>query len=423
MKTKYLIVALIIINTIVLVSCLPSINNSTTPSESVPQPDEKSGISPKSSGSDIQINDHDFYPEKQQFTYSIFDPIGRNLAISKEPLTIQAEYIDQYSVDSSNGAWTAYRFLMTDTNMQISLLVPVDVADDIRLISGEVYQIISESYPGWPPTYGLIISRDADLLFVGIADWQLDGRINIDDAFFPISNQPITIKQTRILTDNYIEHKFGESICTTTNTEIIFSSNGKSVTLHQGESAILGDYDVNLLVAREIQWVNPPTDAGQNGISYTITRVSESEPSGSEPASEIVKFPDPALDIAIRQAIGKNTGEITRFDLIELVNLNAPSLNIENISGLEKCLALRWLNLSSNQIEDISPLSELPNLHHIELKNNKISDISPLANNLKFKDGQLYIIIGNLLSEESINICIPQLEKRGVNILDKERIK
>jgi hypothetical protein len=420
MKTKYLIVTLIIINAIDLVSC---IGNSTTPSESVPRPaEEKGGVSPKSSGSDIQINDHDFYPEKQQFTYGIFDPTGRNLASSKEPLTIQAEYIDRDSVDSSDGAHIAYRFLMTDANTQISLLIPADVTDDIRLISGEVYQIISESYPGWPPTYGLIISRDADLLFAGIADWQLDGRINIDDAFFPISNKPITIQQTRVLTDNYIEHRLGESICTTTNTEIIFSSNGKSVTLHQGESAILGDYDVNLLVAREIQWVNPPTDAGQNGISYTITKVSESKPSGSEPAFETAEFSDPALDNAIRQAIGKNTGEITRFDLMELVNLSAPSLNIENISGLEKCLALRWLNLSSNQIEDISPLSELPNLHHIELKNNKISDISPLGNNLKFRNGQLYIS-GNPLSEESINIYIPQLEKRDIDILDRHRIK
>ena len=203
---------------------------------------------------------------------------------------------------------------------------------------------------------------------------------------------------------------------------MIFSCNGKNITLHQGESAILGDYDVNLLVAREIQWVNPPTDAGQNGISYTIAKIGESKLPDTGLASETVNFPDPALDSAIRQEIGKNTGEITRFDLVGLINLNAPSLKISSISGLEKCFALRWLSLYGNQIEDISPLSELPNLHFLNLKYNQISDIGPLANNLEFKNGQLYIS-GNPLSEESINIYIPQLEKRNINILDIKRIR
>ena len=392
MKRKYLLAALIVLMTTTSASCVPGSNDSTELPEPVsPTTENITDDSAVQEKPDSQISDHDYYPDKQQFTYGIFDPSGRSIVGSKEPQIIPAKYIERAYAYSSGKPQTAYHFESTATHEQVTVMITALIADEIKLTSGEVYKIISEFYPGWPRTYGLIISQDGDLIFAGLSDWQLDGRINIDDAYFPISNQPITVKQARVLTDHYFERRLGESICRTTNTEMVFSCNGKNITLHQGESAMLGDYDVNLRVAREIQWVLPPTDAGQNGISYTITKVSESKPSDTELASETVNFPDPALDSAIRQAIGKNTGEITRFGLIGLVNLNAPSLKISSISGLEKCFALRWLSLYSNQIEDISPLSELPNLHHLKLNDNQISDISPLANNLEFRNGQLYI--------------------------------
>jgi hypothetical protein len=316
MKRKYLLAALIVLMTTTSASCVPGSNDSTELPEPVsPTTGNITDDSAVQEKPDSQISDHDYYADKQQFTYGIFDPSGRSIVDSEEPQIITAKYIERAYANSSGKPQTAYHFESTATNEQVTVIITALIADEIKLTSGEVYKIISEVYPGWPPTCGLIISQDGDLIFAGLSDWQLDGRINIDDAFFPISNQPVTIKQARVLTDHYFERRLGESICRMINTEMVFSCNGENVTLNQGESAILGDYDVNLLVAREIQWVHPPTDAGQNGISYTIAKVSDSKPSDTELTSETVSFPDPALESAMREAIGKNTGDITQFDL------------------------------------------------------------------------------------------------------------
>jgi len=98
-------------------------------------------------------------------------------------------------------------------------------------------------------------------------------------------------------------------------------------------------------------------------------------------AQEIVTFPDPNLETAIREAIGKPTGDIYQSDLVGLTGLDASSRGIVNLTGLEHCTSLNWLSLNNNQISDISPLSNLTNLGGwLNLHNNKISDISPLSN-------------------------------------------
>jgi internalin A len=95
---------------------------------------------------------------------------------------------------------------------------------------------------------------------------------------------------------------------------------------------------------------------------------------------EAVYFPDPNLEAAIREAIGKPTGDIYPSDLVGLTSLDAYERNISDLTGLEYCTNLRSLYLSSNQISDISPLSNLTSLECLSLSSNRISDISPLSN-------------------------------------------
>ena len=96
-------------------------------------------------------------------------------------------------------------------------------------------------------------------------------------------------------------------------------------------------------------------------------------------ADDAVNFPDPNLQAAIRQAIGKPTGDIYQSDLAGLTALNASERGIANLSGLEHCSGLTYLNLFFNQIGDISPLSGLTSLTFLNLWDNQISDISPLS--------------------------------------------
>jgi internalin A len=102
-------------------------------------------------------------------------------------------------------------------------------------------------------------------------------------------------------------------------------------------------------------------------------------PSSIGRADTVVNFPDPGLQAAVRQAIGKPTGDIYQSDLVGLTTLCANNQGITDLTGLEWCTNLRALYLSLNQIGDISPLSGLTKLIALDLGSNQIGNISPVS--------------------------------------------
>lgn len=95
-------------------------------------------------------------------------------------------------------------------------------------------------------------------------------------------------------------------------------------------------------------------------------------------ADEIV-FPDPALDAAIRDALGLGTGPILSEDLGQLTSLRASRKEIVDLTGMEACTELVQLDLCFNQIVDLAPLAGLQTLTSVSLSGNNIVDISPLG--------------------------------------------
>jgi hypothetical protein len=99
----------------------------------------------------------------------------------------------------------------------------------------------------------------------------------------------------------------------------------------------------------------------------------------SPPPNPVVTFPDPNLEAAIREAIGKPSGPIYASDLVGLDTLFACNRSITNLTGIEYCTSLTVLDLRYNQISDLSPLSGLTSLTGLILESNQISDLSPLS--------------------------------------------
>ncbi len=152
-----------------------------------------------------------------------------------------------------------------------------------------------------------------------------------------------------------------------------------------------------------------------------------------------VTFPDTNLEATIRETINKPEGPIFTSDLKSLTMLEAQERGISDLTGLEHCANLRWLALvennisdlsplagltnlqelflTSNNISDISPLAGLANLEYLELWYNNISDISPLVENSELSEGDSVDLRDNPLSTASVNIYIPQLEQRGVSVV------
>ena len=93
----------------------------------------------------------------------------------------------------------------------------------------------------------------------------------------------------------------------------------------------------------------------------------------------VVSFPDPGLEAAIRDAIGKPTGDIYDTDLSGLTELSASDRGITKIDGIQNCADLERLYLNGNHISDISLLAGLPKLEHLWLQDNLLVNLSALS--------------------------------------------
>jgi hypothetical protein len=96
--------------------------------------------------------------------------------------------------------------------------------------------------------------------------------------------------------------------------------------------------------------------------------------------TSIITFADSNLEQAVRNWIGKPTGDILISDVDTITYFQADSANIQNIEGIEYFHSLHTLGMWSNQISDLTPLQNLTQLTTLSLYNNQVSDIAPLQN-------------------------------------------
>jgi len=147
-----------------------------------------------------------------------------------------------------------------------------------------------------------------------------------------------------------------------------------------------------------VNWTgNVGSIANVNAAYTTITMNGNYSITANFELGDWVFFPDPNLESALREAIGRPTGRIYKSDLEGLTSLSASYRGITNLTGLEYCINLRSLDLHGNQISDISALAGLVKLEWLDLSYNRISNISPLASLTNLTWLYLYNnLIGNI---------------------------
>jgi len=175
----------------------------------------------------------------------------------------------------------------------------------------------------------------------------------------------------------------------------------------------------------------------------------------------VVDFPDTALENVIRTAIQLPVGDILRSDLMSLTFFEANWRNIESLSGIEYCTSLSGALINGNELTDLSPLAELYGMLHLQVGHNNIASIAPLANlhhitslfvhnnplsdltplittdrlhilnlvncpvtdlgpllaNPDFAANDTLYLTGCPLSDNAINVQIPELQTRGVEVI------
>jgi len=91
-------------------------------------------------------------------------------------------------------------------------------------------------------------------------------------------------------------------------------------------------------------------------ILFIILFIFSCKKSPTESSHVSVTFPDANFEILIRETLEKPTGDIFDTDLESLKELIGLDLNIVNLTGIEYCINLVYIDFSQNQITDINPL-------------------------------------------------------------------
>lgn len=177
--------------------------------------------------------------------------------------------------------------------------------------------------------------------------------------------------------------------------------------------------------------VNPPNNGYVPGTVYYLTVDENMKAKDDKQLSNSVTmtfsiqsdassigFKDENLENAVRNAIGKQSGDLTKSDLEQVTTLAAVDDNITDLSGIENLTNLNSIFLGGNSISNLEPLAKLTKLQTLNLVGCQISDISPISNlsNLQF----LFLSdnsIENISSLESLN-KLQYLSLDGNNIQD-----
>jgi formylglycine-generating enzyme required for sulfatase activity len=86
-----------------------------------------------------------------------------------------------------------------------------------------------------------------------------------------------------------------------------------------------------------------------------------------------ISIPDPGLNAAVRETLGKPAGLFTQSDMLSLTNLEAPNRNVSSIAGLEAARNLVRLNLSGNQLTNLTLPAEMTKLTTLILDGNPLT--------------------------------------------------
>ncbi len=148
------------------------------------------------------------------------------------------------------------------------------------------------------------------------------------------------------------------------------------------------------------------------GLNVQTRRFPDGEPP--------VEIPDAKLHARIVESVSGASIHvdmpITEGSIAKLTTLHASGSGLTDLTGLEAAQMAQYLYLGSNAVRDLTPLENLPGLTGIDLSDNRIADIAPLVDNPGLAEGDWVSLNGNPLSEESVNVHIPALLQRGVDV-------
>ena len=242
-------------------------------------------------------------------------------------------------------------------------------------------------------SFGKEVSPPDGATQVAIPDTNL--RVVIADSLGKASDAPITQAEMATLTRLAAPNKNIRDL-----TGLEFATN---LTVLDLGGAFVGGEWVN---SNEISNLSPLS----NLTSLERLYLDNNSISDVTPLSNLIRLIRLYLD-------SNNISNVTPLsNLTSLERLVLGNNSISNVTPLSNMISLEWLGLDNNSISNVTPLSNMTSLEWLLLNNNSISDLAPLVANTGLGSGDKVDVSNNPLSATSINIHIPALQSRGVEV-------
>ena len=159
-------------------------------------------------------------------------------------------------------------------------------------------------------------------------------------------------------------------------------------------------------------------------LDFSINRVSDLTPLSTLTNLLVLSFEynqvsdlTPLSDLTsliLLYLLDNQVSDITSLsDLTNLQHLDISDNQISDLIPLSDLINLEYLGFSVNQVSDITPLTNMSNLQNLSFSRNNVSDLSPLVELLSLEDLEA---LNNPLSKASIDVHIPALQSRGVDV-------
>lgn len=184
-----------------------------------------------------------------------------------------------------------------------------------------------------------------------------------------------------------------------------------TLTINQGVGTVTGQTSKEVSPTTTTYTLTAKNSAGEDTETVTVTVNS------SQACTDPVAIPDANLEQAIRETLGKASGNLTCADMASLTELRAREQNISSLEGLQHAVNLVWLDLDKNEVSDVAPLVGLNKLELLNLNNNQISDLTLFANFTSLRD--LYICCSNTYTDISPLASLTNLEELAIGGQDR----
>ena len=167
---------------------------------------------------------------------------------------------------------------------------------------------------------------------------------------------------------------------------------GRKPDVHDEESVIAGLYQEyrwqGLLSTYylKLTYTWDMTGYELNGVEGAVRRRWQSDEEEREPTELDIELSEKAMEEAVRIALRKGTGEISRAEMETIEKLDIEGTQLVDLKPLAQMPNLQVLYMGDNRMRDVGGLKPLGKLRILKMRHNSVDDFSALSAMSRLED-------------------------------------